>query len=62
MKKPAGRDIFGFALAQLGDWAERSSQRILKRYKENQSLRIAAESGGKIIPISRKTRNRMRAD
>ncbi|MGH8761978.1 MAG: hypothetical protein ACREUR_01965 [Nitrosospira sp.] len=62
MKKTAGRDTFGFTLAQFEDWAERSSQKMFKRYKKNQSRRIAAESGGKIIPISRKTRNRVRAD
>jgi hypothetical protein len=62
MKNPIDRDIFGFTLAQFEDWVEKSSQKMFKRYKKDRSLRISEESRGKVIPISRKTRNRLRAD
>lgn len=64
MKKPIDReiDVFGFTLTQFEEWAEKSAQKMFKRYKKDRGLRISEEDRGKIIPISRKTKNRLRAE
>ena len=62
MKKSMNKDVFGLTLAQFEDWAERSSRKIFKRSKKERLSRDDAykDSDGrsKVIPISRKSRNR----
>jgi hypothetical protein len=64
MKKPIDRDIFGFTLAQFEDWAEKSSRKMFKRHKKERSFLddVSERSGGKVIPISQKSRHRPRAN
>jgi hypothetical protein len=62
MKKSMDRDVFGLTFAQFEDWAERSSRKIFKRNKKERLYMDDAykDSDGrsKVIPISRKSRNR----
>lgn len=62
MKKSMNKDVFGFTLSRFEDWAERSSRKIFKRSKKERLFMDDAykDSDGrsKVIPISRKPRNR----